>query len=175
MNIKLLKAACLGMVMMVCSNANAGLITGTNVEIDAESVSYIEFLLTATGEINWSMTGLPDGKEKYANETYHYALFEGSFGSFGNILEHDMSSGLTKELNETYNTGIYTFAVGLYKMTETEARTGIASTPYSFTQVYNFSLSGDTLEPTPVPEPTTLAVFALGMIGLASRRFKKKS
>jgi hypothetical protein len=28
---------------------------------------------------------------------------------------------------------------------------------------------------TDVPEPTTLAIFALGMIGLASRRFKKKS
>ena len=28
---------------------------------------------------------------------------------------------------------------------------------------------------TEVPEPTTLAIFALGMIGLASRRFKKQS
>jgi len=27
----------------------------------------------------------------------------------------------------------------------------------------------------PVPEPSTLAIFALGMIGLASRRFKKQS
>ena len=27
----------------------------------------------------------------------------------------------------------------------------------------------------PVPDPSTLAIFALGMIGLASRRFKKKS
>jgi hypothetical protein len=26
-----------------------------------------------------------------------------------------------------------------------------------------------------VPEPSTLAIFALGMIGLASRRFKKQS
>jgi hypothetical protein len=26
-----------------------------------------------------------------------------------------------------------------------------------------------------IPEPTTLAIFALGMIGLASRRFKKQS
>ncbi|MGL1958703.1 MAG: PEP-CTERM sorting domain-containing protein [Colwellia sp.] len=26
---------------------------------------------------------------------------------------------------------------------------------------------------TPVPEPSTLAIFALGMMGLASRRFKK--
>jgi hypothetical protein len=29
--------------------------------------------------------------------------------------------------------------------------------------------------PVDVPEPTTLAIFALGMIGLASRRFKKQS
>ena len=28
---------------------------------------------------------------------------------------------------------------------------------------------------TVVPEPSTLAIFALGMIGLASRRFKKQS
>jgi len=30
-------------------------------------------------------------------------------------------------------------------------------------------------DPTSIPEPSTLAIFALGMIGLASRRFKKKS
>ncbi|MEY8199126.1 MAG: PEP-CTERM sorting domain-containing protein, partial [Colwellia sp.] len=29
--------------------------------------------------------------------------------------------------------------------------------------------------PSTVPEPSTLAIFALGMIGLASRRFKKQS
>lgn len=31
------------------------------------------------------------------------------------------------------------------------------------------------LNPTSVPEPSTLAIFALGMMGLASRRFKKQS
>ncbi|MCJ8295494.1 MAG: PEP-CTERM sorting domain-containing protein [Colwellia sp.] len=38
-------------------------------------------------------------------------------------------------------------------------------------------LLGDSLSYmiTPVPEPSTLAIFALGMMGLASRRFKKKS
>jgi hypothetical protein len=36
----------------------------------------------------------------------------------------------------------------------------------------NYSLSGN---PAPVPEPATLAIFALGMIGLASRRLNKKS
>ena len=39
-----------------------------------------------------------------------------------------------------------------------------------FIQAGSFS---DT-NPTDVPEPSTLAVFALGLIGLASRRFKKQ-
>ena len=42
----------------------------------------------------------------------------------------------------------------------------------------SFRLVGDTQNgglATSVPEPTTLAIFALGMIGLASRRFKKQS
>ena len=34
---------------------------------------------------------------------------------------------------------------------------------------------GASNEKTEVPEPTTLAIFALGMMGLASRRFKKQS
>ncbi len=166
--------------MVVASNANAGLITGTNVEIESKSVSYIEFLLTATGEINWSLTGLPDGNDKFANKAYHFALFEGSFGDFGNILVHETQTGLIKSLNETYNAGIYTFAVGIHRMTEVEARTGVASTPTVFTQLYNFNLSGETLVSyqfitAPIPEPTTLAIFALGLIGFASRRFKKKS
>jgi hypothetical protein len=38
-----------------------------------------------------------------------------------------------------------------------------------------FVLSGNVIDlPTPVPEPSTLAIFALGMMGLVSRRFKKK-
>jgi len=44
----------------------------------------------------------------------------------------------------------------------------------------SYTLSGTPSEPSvvdpkPVPAPTTLVIFALGMIGLASRRFKKQS
>lgn len=180
MKFKFLKAAYLTALMAICSNANAGLITGTNLEIDVKSVSYIEFVLNSAGEINWSLTGLPDGKEQFGDRAFHYALFEGGFGSFGNLLQHDTTDGLVKSFVNTYNAGIYTFAVGIYKLTETEARTGIASTPYNFSQLYNFSLSGDTLQTSSgavaqVPEPTTLAIFALGVLGLASRKFKKNS
>ena len=45
-----------------------------------------------------------------------------------------------------------------------------SNTSYDFA----FSLSGD-VQSQDVPEPSTLAIFALGMIGLASRRFKKQS
>ena len=179
MKFNFLKAAYLTALMAICSNANAGLITGTDMEIETRSVSYIEFALFDTGEINWSLTGLPDGQEQFADLAYHYALFEGSFGSFGSLLKHDKTTGLIKSHIDTYNAGIYTFAVGIYILTETEARTGVASTPYNFNQLYNFSLSGDTLQTTAaatqVPEPTTLAIFALGVLGLASRKFKKNS
>jgi len=185
MKLKFLNTAVAGLILSLSclvNTANAGLITGTDIEIEAKSISYIEFVLTGVGEINWLLTGLPDGSEYYATKGYDYALFEGSFGNFGNILEHDTTKGLIKGLNETYNAGTYTFAIGILQMTETEARTGVASTPIDFTQLYNFSLSGEYLvgepavvDPKPVPAPTTIAIFALGMIGLASRRFKKQS
>ncbi len=49
----------------------------------------------------------------------------------------------------------------------------------SFTAVAGSSstafISASFVDSTSVPEPSTLAIFALGMIGLASRRFKKQS
>lgn len=181
MNFTFLKAACLSVAMVVCSTASAGLMTGTNIEIEAESVSYVEFSLISAGEINWQLTGLPDGNDVWGDVGYNYALLEGSFGSFGSLLKHDMTNGLNKAFTDTFSAGTYTFAVGVYKLTEEEARSGTASTPISASQLYNFSLSGDTLVsnqipaplPSLVPEPTTLAIFALSLIGLASRRAKK--
>ena len=48
-----------------------------------------------------------------------------------------------------------------------------SETGYSAAAISN--VRGKTFEPsTEVPEPSTLAVFALGLMGLAARRFKKK-
>lgn len=38
-----------------------------------------------------------------------------------------------------------------------------------------FVMIKDDTQSTDVPEPSTLAIFTLGMIGLVSRRFKKQS
>ena len=170
MKFNFLKAAYLSALMAICSNANAGLIMGTDIEIETGSVSYIEFALFDTGEINWSVTGAAAPK-------YNFALFEGTFGSFGTMLTLVNYVGNTKIFNDTLSAGTYTFAVGMHLMSETEARTGVASTPVNNSELYNYSLSGDTLQTSAaaaqVPEPTTLAIFALGVLGLASRRFKK--
>ena len=45
---------------------------------------------------------------------------------------------------------------------------------YSQSQVRYTGFTEDK-SPSTVPEPSTLAIFALGLIGLASRRFKKQS
>jgi hypothetical protein len=43
------------------------------------------------------------------------------------------------------------------------------------TELFRYVMSGAINIATAVPEPTTLAIFALGIMGLASRRFNKRS
>ena len=50
----------------------------------------------------------------------------------------------------------------------TELRSGVED--QLLEQAVAWAASG---ESTPVPEPTTLAIFGLGLMGLASRRFRK--
>jgi len=54
---------------------------------------------------------------------------------------------------------------------------GTTASPTFLTGTYALNVFGSnqngTLKVSEVPEPTTLAIFALGVLGLASRRFKK--
>ena len=63
------------------------------------------------------------------------------------------SGNLSQGLGNAPTFGAYTFVNGLGRN-------------------YSYNVSVDVQN---IPEPSTLAIFALGMIGLASRRFKKKS
>jgi len=63
-------------------------------------------------------------------------------------------------INQTFtNTSFMSGNVGFYTESQTAIFGGLASAP----------------RPPSVPEPSTLVIFALGMIGLASRRYKKQS
>ncbi|WP_241242239.1 PEP-CTERM sorting domain-containing protein [Thalassotalea sp. G2M2-11] len=61
-----------------------------------------------------------------------------------------------------------------------QAYAGSSSSPFRIVENYsrdgaNLNYIRMTRSSTDVPEPSTLAIFALGMMGLASRRFKKQS
>lgn len=182
MKFKFLKATYLSALMAICSNANAGLIMGTDVVINTGSVSYQQFTTSGTGLVNWSLMGTPDGNDINANDGYDFRLFAGVFGSFtaqNEIGFFNSSNVLSKNKDFTLNAGVYTFAVGINHLSTTEAISGAASTPNDGVQTYSFSIDGLTVisanSPATVPEPSTLAIFALGLIGLASRRIKKQS
>jgi hypothetical protein len=69
------------------------------------------------------------------------------------------------------NGGLPWIAIGADNGTQTLSASNYTYQMTSFNGNYN-NVSAKKVD---VPEPTTLAIFALGMIGLASRRLKKKS
>ena len=62
------------------------------------------------------------------------------------------------------------FDLSYYEQTGSNFRASVAGWESATITTYSSAYT-----PTSVPEPSTLAIFALGMIGLASRRFKKQS
>jgi hypothetical protein len=73
--------------------------------------------------------------------------------------------------SDTVTTGHYKHA-GNYESHNNTGSFNINTTNFAgFVLIKDDSL----LNPTDVPEPSTLAIFALGLMGLASRRFKKQS
>jgi hypothetical protein len=69
------------------------------------------------------------------------------------------------------NSGLYGSKVGSFGATMIQQLNN-SSNSLRTNNYIPFQLNGTTRD---VPEPSTLAIFALGMIGLASRRFKKQS
>jgi len=73
--------------------------------------------------------------------------------------------GAMNDDNSKYGIGI----------SNTDGTSGLDVCFNSCQQPINFNNSGYLISSVSVPEPSTLAIFALGVIGLASRRFKKQS
>lgn len=106
--------------------------------------------------------------------------FGGLFGTDGSALGITFASSDTRDVTATYidEVALTGFAVvgDLWRFLKLDFGAGIASGSPSF----NFSADTDNLELpgdiTPVPEPSTLALFGIGLAGLAFvRRRRKKS
>ena len=182
MNIKMLKAAFAGLVLSVSGFANAGLITQTQTQtIDFEDFSF------SFNVNDWVMgsesTLLLEVKSDFsvdASFEYFELIVEGiSLGDwFNGNSDSKTSFEDTNTLINTYNfntadtnnylsDNVFAFDVNLSDEVHVQWGSQDGTPPYVMA-TYTYDSVG-------VPEPTTLAIFALGLIGLASRRFKKQS
>jgi hypothetical protein len=187
MNFKFLKAAIVSIVLTVSSFANAGLITlsvsGTDVNDSSNYyLANITFDDSIAGESGSNtILGITDFQMRT------FGAFETTFGfedidrfSWYYLYSNDLGSPRVYEglSNRAY------FAIGVsnddgYSMTNTNyISQGLYLNNSQLVRYLNDPIGSRTavLEPsTAVPEPSTLAIFALGLMGLASRRFKKQS
>jgi len=68
------------------------------------------------------------------------------------------------------------YAIGRFQATDIKQVISAVGHPYVIAPALQVrELSDNTASAQAVPEPSTLAIFALGLMGLASRRFKKQA
>lgn len=193
MNLKMLKAAFTGLVLLASGFANAGLIDHIiDVTYDGTSSQF-----TYTGDGNLEQGGtlqlnfaaapfdywnnmsrsfwpailvLPVGV-RYGDYSWSY-LLDGVSVNTGNVF-----NDRTDEVH-IFNTvnryrGMFDEIVLNYTLntSATVDINNIDGTPFVFWNDLPFN--ADYVEGVAIPEPSTFAIFALGLIGLASRRFKK--
>jgi hypothetical protein len=173
MNIKMLKAAVAGLVLSVSSFANAGLIVGDDY-LDTDNVSweYIGSFQVNDGPA-WSSTvemfnGLDAAEEVFGNlaENMLYALSTLDSGLVNHLANYDGYG----QSNHVFAEDIIVDINGNGLYNSEGAGQGDWSayiTDHSNTNVnYVFQRTVNAQ----IPEPTTLAIFGLGLLGLASRR-----
>ncbi len=197
MNIKMLKASLVGLVLSMSSLANAGIITFTDrASYEAYITnSVLDEMLDVSQSFNtggvrsgysWNMSdygcvtgGCGDqlSQGMSYDDNYIWTYNNGSFSFESNIFAFGFDFG-------SYN-GSTSVSLNGYQsqQTSTGGFFGIASTDSQGFNVIDYTKSTQyglfdkvtyaTQAKTSVPEPSTLAIFALGIIGLASRRFKK--
>ena len=196
MNMKMLKAALAGLVLSVSSFANAGLISFT---YDSTVGSGTTMPGVTEGEsLNFNLV-LDNGGTTVVSQTwdfsdfvsldvttsggYSFSSFGAGSGSFttdagGNVV--GMSDWRTWQQASGFDsiTGDISNAAWWLNgrnnvLRNMENRKGVYDANVSAINMPSSWSVNDASNS--VPEPSTLAIFALGMIGLASRRFKKQS
>ncbi|MFT5298150.1 MAG: hypothetical protein ACI9VT_002592 [Psychroserpens sp.] len=199
MKFKLLKTVVLGFLLSMSSFANAGLITlnsGTGA-VNGNSLDFAGLFITLSG-------GGRDVGAPYADSNGVYNTINGQYPTSNDIVFSfdDLVENVTLSFDpyglETSGRGALWVEVfnGLISLGSQKILDGAFHTESlsSFGPMTSFvvnngcsTASGDTscswvsqynavsFDVAAVPEPSTLAVFALGLMGFASRRFKKQS
>jgi len=194
MNIKMLKAALVGLVLSVSGFANAGLITISQTqEITSDGqgfsfnfsmlpveISNLQFFVNVNGDYSigqnefleltfQDFSGLiklsPTGVD--SNTINEFSLNEFDFDTINCCINHNISASFS--IGSTPSTFLQGNNFIVYLQNSSDVRDDTAWYPehLDFVEI-GFTYTTD------VPEPSTLAIFALGIMGLASRRFKKQ-
>jgi len=191
MNIKMLKAALAGFVLSVSCLANAGLIQNTyngptGNDVDTDPASTFDIIITDNYVISDLNVQVAFGNSNYwsdislflsngtttielmaALENDEQGLFDVTFDdsalsnlpSIGDVIGEYKSAEVLSAFNNQNISGTWTLSI----LDEFEPDEGDT--------LISFNIIATT---TSVPEPTTFAIFALGIMGLAARRFKKQ-
>lgn len=128
-----------------------------------------------TNGVNDVRYGADDGDSIFFSFATSIDVFGINISDFGTadgfpvLTFFDNSGNTLQVLNGTQNTGLNFFGFKSdTSFTQVQFKyTGASGDGIYFDEAYFNSVN--------VPEPTTLTIFALGMIGIASRRFKKQS
>ena len=202
MNIKMLKAAFAGLVLSVSGFANAGLIidfsdSGSDTIITfSGTFDYTGLSVSSTENAYWwtgsdavgsgqDIVRVGSGAVTWGSNggTTHFELFEASFAD-------QVLSNLSGDAFGFWNTvgaseGNY-YRPTSYVSGDSLLSTGtfiglnVAGLGVNNTGIWKTLSNQETISITvngarQVPEPSTLAIFALGIMGLAARRFKKQA
>ncbi len=110
--------------------------------------------------VRYSGTGYVDNYDQYDSE-YYFATFGGGHDLYGG----NTVLGLANGYAYAWQSGGYSYGgpEALLNINSSNSFTVVGLESYVYTAAQS------------VPEPSTIAIFALGLMGLASRRFKKQS
>tara|TARA_R110001583_G_scaffold195495_2_gene374263 strand:- start:654 stop:1211 length:558 start_codon:yes stop_codon:yes gene_type:complete len=185
MNVKMLKAVVAGLVLSVSGFANAGLIFSDNTNITTSGQSDIASFSSIGFEdytnIIFSVDARGDFGENESNEYIEFLIDGVNFGqytwdTFGVTSSTGSSniSSIDKLISFSFNISALQWANFIsddsVQVTWNNG-SGVGDWSNNYIGYVNYEINGVASQ---VPEPTTLAIFALGIMGLASRRFKKQ-
>ncbi|MCJ8321988.1 MAG: PEP-CTERM sorting domain-containing protein [Colwellia sp.] len=163
--------------LLLASTANAGLITDNGLITELGERDLYNFSVTANGLVTINVTETTVGDDFGTGPSFddfdsYIALFMGTnvFDNTTFIAQNDDGgSGLESLLALSLDSGDYTLAIFTHGQDWDAGDNSFdISHVHSYTD-YNLSIRGDV---TTVPEPSTLIVFAMGILGLA-RLLKK--
>jgi hypothetical protein len=173
-------------VEVMLSDGATNLISGSNgvdfhsqtTDIDKFTGIYTSYHDGSSYELVFALDGQQpytlDGISMESSRAFDFMFNSALYVSLDGIAWTEILKGpITSSLQYTHGSNGHMY-LGEYSFTSVAANYVKYSTTRMNGSLHEISLFGESQESQEVPEPSTLAIFALGMIGLASRRFKKQ-